>query len=220
MASHPEHDVTIERVIHAPRGVVWDAWTTPDLFGRWWIPEPYICTVEYFAPRAGGGFVTMMNEDGAEPTPHMDAAFLVVEKGERLVFTNAVDSTLRPATPMPVAVTGRSRSPTIRTARCTGSPRSMQMNRVWPSTRSSVSWRAGPSSPRSSRDWSSDESGQPSDGSGQRTGVSSSASTVAAACGALRRAARRRQSCEFGRRRLALVCDCWRFALIRRMRDP
>ncbi|MDV8002560.1 SRPBCC domain-containing protein [Rhodococcus sp. IEGM 1408] len=106
MTPHPGHDVTIERVIRAPRGVVWDAWTTPELFGRWWIPEPYLCGVEYFAPRAGGGFVTTMSGDGAEPTPHMDAAFLVVEKGERLVFTNAVDSTLRPATPLPVAVTG------------------------------------------------------------------------------------------------------------------
>ncbi len=47
-----------------------------------------------------------MSEDGASFTPHMDAAFLVVDDAERLVFTNAVHSTLRPAVPMPVAVTG------------------------------------------------------------------------------------------------------------------
>ncbi|WP_125106212.1 SRPBCC domain-containing protein [Gulosibacter massiliensis] len=103
---NPELDAVIERVIHAPRAAVWKAWTTPELFAKWWIPEPYECRVESFAPHAGGGFVTSMSEDGLTFTPHMDAAFLVVDEAERIVFTNAVDSTLRPANPMPVAVTG------------------------------------------------------------------------------------------------------------------
>ena len=103
---NPDLDLTIERVIRAPRAAIWKAWTDPGLFAKWWIPEPYTCRVEAFDPRPGGGFVTTMSEDGTSFTPHMDAAFLVVEDAERLVFTNAVDSTLRPATPMPVAVTG------------------------------------------------------------------------------------------------------------------
>jgi uncharacterized protein YndB with AHSA1/START domain len=102
----PDLDLTIERVIRAPRAAVWAAWTTAEQFAQWWIPAPYTCRVDGFAPRAGGGFVTSMSEDGADFVPHMDAAFLVVDPGERLVFTNAVDSTLRPADPMPVAVTG------------------------------------------------------------------------------------------------------------------
>lgn len=103
---NPDLDLAIERVIRAPRASVWKAWATPELFAQWWIPEPYICRVDAFAPHAGGGFVTSMSEDGVTFTPHMDAAFLVVEEEERLVFTNAVDSTLRPASPMPVPVTG------------------------------------------------------------------------------------------------------------------
>lgn len=103
---NPELDLAIERIIRAPRAAVWNAWTSPELFAQWWIPKPYMCRVEAFAPQAGGGFVTMMSEDGATFTPHMDAAFLVVDPEERLVFTNAVDSALRPAQPMPVAVTG------------------------------------------------------------------------------------------------------------------
>ncbi|MFC4333798.1 SRPBCC domain-containing protein [Salininema proteolyticum] len=99
-------DLVIERVIRAPRATVWKAWTTPELFAQWWIPEPYTCRVDEFAPHAGGGFVTAMSEDGSAFTPHMDAAFLVVEEARRLVFTNAVDSTLRPANPLPVPVTG------------------------------------------------------------------------------------------------------------------
>lgn len=103
---NPDLDLVIERVIRAPRATIWQAWTTPDLFAKWWIPEPYVCRVESFHPYPGGGFITMMSADGSAFTPHMDAAFLVVDEQRRLVFTNAVDSTLRPANPMPVAVTG------------------------------------------------------------------------------------------------------------------
>lgn len=49
-------DFVIEQVIRAPRATVWSAWTTPELFEQWWIPEPYACRVESFAPHAGGGF--------------------------------------------------------------------------------------------------------------------------------------------------------------------
>ncbi|GGA60198.1 activator of HSP90 ATPase [Pseudoclavibacter endophyticus] len=103
---NPELDLVIERVIRAPRRTIWRAWTTPELFAEWWIPEPYACRIESFDPTAGGGFVTSMSEDGVSFVPHMDAAFLVVDEAVRLVFTNAVDSTLRPASPQPVAVTG------------------------------------------------------------------------------------------------------------------
>lgn len=103
---YPELDLAIDRVIRAPRSEVWSAWTDPERFAMWWIPVPYTCRVESFVPRAGGGFVTSMSENGEDFTAHMDAAFLVVDDAERIVFTNAVDSTLRPATPMPVPVTG------------------------------------------------------------------------------------------------------------------
>ena len=42
----------------------------------------------------GGAFVTSMSEDGIEFVPHLDACFLAVDAGERIVFTNAVDSRL------------------------------------------------------------------------------------------------------------------------------
>ncbi|MFC4223315.1 SRPBCC domain-containing protein [Lysinibacter cavernae] len=102
----PDRDLAIERVIRAPKAAVWNAWTSPNPFAQWWIPQPYVCRVESFRPSAGGGFVTTMSEDGVTFVPHMDAAFLVVDAEHRIVFTNAVDSTLRPAQPQPVAVTG------------------------------------------------------------------------------------------------------------------
>lgn len=46
-----------------------------------------------------------MSDDGRDFVPHSDALFLVVEEEERLVFTNAVDSAWRPASPDPVPMT-------------------------------------------------------------------------------------------------------------------
>jgi uncharacterized protein YndB with AHSA1/START domain len=101
----PELDLGLERIIRAPRGVVWDAWTDPKRLAVWWLPAPTRCRVERLDTVPGGAFVTSMSDDGIEFTPHLDACFLAVEVGERIVFTNAVDSRLRPATPKPVSMT-------------------------------------------------------------------------------------------------------------------
>lgn len=100
----PELDLSIERIIRAPRDAVWRAWTQPDQLERWWIPAPTLARVDLLDVRPGGGFVTRMSDDGVEYSPHVDAVFLVVEPGERLVFTNAIDSGWHPASPVPVAM--------------------------------------------------------------------------------------------------------------------
>jgi uncharacterized protein YndB with AHSA1/START domain len=101
----PELDLRIDRVIRAPRSRVWRAWTDPSDLARWWLPAPLRCRVEQLEVVPGGGFVTSMSENGADFAPHVDACFVVVEPGERIVFTNALDSRWRPAQPTPVAMT-------------------------------------------------------------------------------------------------------------------
>lgn len=101
----PERDLRVERVIAASRSRIWDAWTRPDLLEQWWIPAPMVVRVDRLEVRGGGAFVTRMSEDGETFVPHMDAAFLVAEPLERIVFTNALDGSLRPAAPAPVAMT-------------------------------------------------------------------------------------------------------------------
>ncbi|ONH26392.1 SRPBCC domain-containing protein [Pseudofrankia asymbiotica] len=98
-------DLSLERLIHAPRATVWKAWTEPASLERWWIPAPTLCRVDRLEPRAGGALVTRLSDDGAEFTPRLDACFLVVDELERIVFTNAIDSAWRPAAPAPVAMT-------------------------------------------------------------------------------------------------------------------
>lgn len=101
----PELDLTIERVIRAPRAAVWRAWTDQERFAQWWLPAPMTCRVERFDAQAGGPLVTSMSEDGESFQPHMDACFVLVEDGERIVFTNVIDSGWRPTTPSPVPMT-------------------------------------------------------------------------------------------------------------------
>lgn len=102
---NPDLDLTLERIIRAPRAAVWRAWTDPDRFARWWVPAPTVCRVDRLDVRPGGGLVTHMSDDGAAFAPHMDATFLVVDELERIVFTNAIDSAWRPADPAPVPMT-------------------------------------------------------------------------------------------------------------------
>jgi uncharacterized protein YndB with AHSA1/START domain len=102
---NPDLDLTIERIIRAPRAAVWSAWTDPARLARWWVPAPTRCRVERLEVRPGGAFVTRLSDDGVEFAPHIDAAFLVVDELRRIVFTNAIDSGWRPANPQPVPIT-------------------------------------------------------------------------------------------------------------------
>ncbi|MGW0006375.1 SRPBCC domain-containing protein [Nocardia grenadensis] len=95
---NPDLDLSLHRVIRAPRRSVWNAWTDADDLARWWLPAPARCRVERLEVRPGGAFVTRMSTDDGEFVPHLDACFLVAEERERLVFTTALDSGWRPAT--------------------------------------------------------------------------------------------------------------------------
>ncbi|MFE9680467.1 SRPBCC domain-containing protein [Streptomyces sp. NPDC002701] len=102
---NPDLDLGLERIIRAPRATVWSAWTDPSRLAKWWVPAPTHCRVDHLDLRPGGAFVTRLSDDGTVFVPHMDACFLAVDELERIVFTNAVDSTWRPARPAPVAMT-------------------------------------------------------------------------------------------------------------------
>jgi uncharacterized protein YndB with AHSA1/START domain len=93
----PARDLTISRVIRAPRAAIWQAWTDPRSFEQWWIPEPLKCRVMEMQLRPGGAFVTRMSENGVDYAPHMNACFLAAEEGARIVFTNVLLGGWRPA---------------------------------------------------------------------------------------------------------------------------
>jgi uncharacterized protein YndB with AHSA1/START domain len=90
-------DLTVSRVIKAPRAAVWRAWADPARFEKWWIPAPAKCRVVAMDLKPGGAFVTRMSEHDAPFSPHLDACFLAVDPQARIVFTNALTGGWRPA---------------------------------------------------------------------------------------------------------------------------
>jgi uncharacterized protein YndB with AHSA1/START domain len=55
----------IERVIKAPRSVVWNAWMNPETLPQWWGPDGYSCRTARIDLRAGGEWVfDMIGPDG------------------------------------------------------------------------------------------------------------------------------------------------------------
>jgi uncharacterized protein YndB with AHSA1/START domain len=93
----PDLDLTISRVIKAPRHAVWSAWTDPASLAEWWVPAPARCKVVEMQLRPGGSFVTEISENGGDFTPHLNACFLAVDELERIVFTDALVGGWRPA---------------------------------------------------------------------------------------------------------------------------
>lgn len=96
-AENPDLDLTIARIIKAPRSAVWRAWTDPASFARWWLPAPTQCRIAAMDVRPGGALVTLMSDDGDAFVPHLDACYLDIVAEERIVFTNALVGGWRPA---------------------------------------------------------------------------------------------------------------------------
>lgn len=94
---NPELDLSVSRIIAAPRTAVWGAWSDPDNFAKWWVPEPQICRVEQMELRPGGSFRTEISEDGTTFGPHITGCFLDVTELSRIVFTDALVDGWRPA---------------------------------------------------------------------------------------------------------------------------
>jgi uncharacterized protein YndB with AHSA1/START domain len=95
--SNPDLDLTISRVIKAPRSAIWSAWTDPARFEQWWVPAPAQCKVVEMDLRPGGAFMTQISENGGDFMPHLSGCFLAVDDLERIVFTNALVGGWRPA---------------------------------------------------------------------------------------------------------------------------
>ncbi|MCY1392872.1 hypothetical protein D3C76_1015700 [compost metagenome] len=83
-----EHELSISRLIDAPRIKVFRAWTEPELLAQWWGPHGMttpICEMELWV---GGVFRTVLcAPDGSEYLN--EAVFLEILEPQRIVFTDA-----------------------------------------------------------------------------------------------------------------------------------
>jgi uncharacterized protein YndB with AHSA1/START domain len=91
-----QREVTISRVIAAPRDLVFKAWTDPAHLARWWGPHGFTNPVCEVDARVGGKlYIVMRGPDGTDYP--MRGVFTEVVAPLRLVFTNfPVDADDRP----------------------------------------------------------------------------------------------------------------------------
>lgn len=91
-----DREITITRLLDAPRSIVFKAWTDPGILAQWWGPKGFTAPVCEFDARLGGRFrIHMRAPDGAiYPMRGEIREFVPME---RLVFTNiAVDAADKP----------------------------------------------------------------------------------------------------------------------------
>ncbi|MBI3777741.1 MAG: SRPBCC domain-containing protein [Gammaproteobacteria bacterium] len=86
LAKALKRELVITRILDAPRGLVWKAWTDPKQMAQWWGPEGFTNPVCKMDVRPGGAmYIVMRAPDGVEYP--MTGVFQEIKEHERLVFT-------------------------------------------------------------------------------------------------------------------------------------
>ena len=86
LAGAAERTMVLQRVIRAPRAVVWNAWMNPETLPQWWGPEGFSCRTKRIDLRTGGEWVfDMIGPDGTIfPNHHL---YGEVRREERFGYT-------------------------------------------------------------------------------------------------------------------------------------
>ena len=99
----------VTRSFNAPARIVFEAWTKPELFRRWWTPKSYGMTIlscEIDA-RTGGGYRLMLSHPQYSPEPRpFFGTYLEVTPPSRLVWTNEEGGGPGPVTTVTLEETG------------------------------------------------------------------------------------------------------------------
>ena len=84
-----DREITVTRTFDAPARIVFQAWTTPALFRRWWVPKSMpLPLLSYEADiRAGGGYRLVFGVDGTK-TMEFFGKYIEVTPHSRIVWTN------------------------------------------------------------------------------------------------------------------------------------
>lgn len=84
-----DKELVVERLFDAPPAIVYEAWTRPELFMRWWAPKStgarlLSCEMDV---RAGGSYRLEFGQDESNSMAFF-GKYLEVAPGARLVWTN------------------------------------------------------------------------------------------------------------------------------------
>ena len=85
-----ECEMVITRTFDAPARLVFEAWTTPDLFKQWWVPKSAGVTLLSCAQdvRVGGSYRLEFANPSAETPMAFFGKYLEVVPNARIVWTN------------------------------------------------------------------------------------------------------------------------------------
>src|SRR5258707_5885492 len=89
-----ERELVVTRIINGPARIVFETWTKPELFKRWWVPKSFgvsllSCEMDV---REGGSyrFVFVFGNDAPKPMAFF-GKYIEVTPHSRLVFTSDED---------------------------------------------------------------------------------------------------------------------------------
>ena len=84
-----EREIVVTRTFNAPARLLFEAWTTPELFKKWWVPKSVgvsllSCEMDV---RAGGKYRLVFGNDASKPMEFF-GRYIEVTPSSRLVWTN------------------------------------------------------------------------------------------------------------------------------------
>jgi uncharacterized protein YndB with AHSA1/START domain len=85
-----DRELVVTRTVNGPAHIVFAAWTTPELFKRWWAPKSFGLTILSceMDVRVGGGYRLLMSHPAAEQPMAFFGRYIDVVANARLVWTN------------------------------------------------------------------------------------------------------------------------------------
>lgn len=101
MTNTPIHELSVTRLIDAPRDAVWRAWT--ERLADWWCPKPWTTEIVAHDMRPGGRSALIMRGPNGEESA-MEGVFLEVVPAKKVVFTNAFTAGWVPQAPFMVGI--------------------------------------------------------------------------------------------------------------------
>jgi uncharacterized protein YndB with AHSA1/START domain len=90
MERRSERELVVTRSFNGPAHIVFDAWTKPELFRRWWAPKSFgvsiiSCDLDV---RTGGTYRLVMGHPSSEQPMSFFGRYVEVTPHSRLVWTN------------------------------------------------------------------------------------------------------------------------------------
>jgi uncharacterized protein YndB with AHSA1/START domain len=93
-SSTADREIATERLLDAPRELVWTAWTDPKHVAQWWGPNGFTNTIHDMDVRPGGVSRFMMHGPDGTDYPNK-ITYIEVEKPSRLFYLHGDDETDR-----------------------------------------------------------------------------------------------------------------------------